>query len=304
MPILKLKGVIPPVPTIVDSSGGLDRAGMAALIERIVASGVNGLLILGSGGEFCHMSSPLRKEVAEFAVRQVAGRLPVLLGIGAPGTAEVIDLGRHAASVGADAALVVNPYYALLSDEALYRHYATIAETLDLPVMLYNFPALTGQDLNVEMVKRIALAHPNVIGIKDTVDSLGHTRQILTEVKSVRPDFLVFSGYDEYLLDTLILGGDGGIPASSNFAPDICCGIYRAFQEKDFDRIVVLARRLAKLSLIYGLDSPFFGLIKEALRLTGSDISTAVVSPALPPSEDTKAKLIAVLTEAGVLPTA
>lgn len=302
MSILALKGIIPPVPTIVDAQGKLDRAGMATLIERLVASGVNGLLILGSGGEFCHMAPALRKEVASFAAQQLAGRLPLLLGISAPGTDEVIDYGRHAAEIGANAVLVVNPYYAHLSEEAIFQHYKKITDALDLPVILYNFPALTGQDLSVDLVRRLALSCPGIIGIKDTVETPGHTRELVTEVKGARPDFLVFSGYDELLIDNLLVGGDGGIPATTNFAPDICCGIYKAFCEKDFDRLLVLQRRLAKLSRIYALDTPFFGVIKEAIRLTGSDISTAVVSPSLPPSAETKAKLVEVLARAGVLP--
>lgn len=302
MPDFQLKGVIPPVPTIVDDSGALDRAGMAVMLERLAHSGVDGLLMVGSGGEFCHMSTGMRKQVAEFAMQQVAGRLPVLVGIGAPGTTEVIDLGRHAAAIGAQGALVVNPYYAHLSTEALFRHYETIAATIGLPVLLYNFPALTGQDLTIELVRRIALSCPNVVGIKDSVENFGHTRQLITEVKSERPDFLIFSGYDEFLLDTLLLGGDGGIPASANFAPEICCGIYRAVQEKDFDGMAALQRRLAKLMRMYALDTPFFGVVKEAVRLTGSPISTAVLAPSLRPTEQIKAQLAEVLTQAGVLP--
>jgi 4-hydroxy-tetrahydrodipicolinate synthase len=275
---------------------------MGALIERLIASGVDGLLILGSGGEFCHMAAPLRREVAEFAARQVAGRVPLLIGAGAPGTAEVIDYARHAASVGADAVLVVNPYYARLSEEALFRHYQTIAAAVPVPVILYNFPALTGQDLSVAMVKRLALACPNIVGIKDTVETPAHTREIVVEVKGARPDFLVFSGYDELLIDNLLVGGDGGIPATVNYAPDICLGIYQAFLEHDFPRLIALQRRLARLSPIYALDLPYFGLVKEAIRLTGTEISTAVLAPSLPPTADMKRRLAEVLTSAGVLP--
>ncbi|MGQ9369483.1 dihydrodipicolinate synthase family protein [Azospirillum sp. ST 5-10] len=299
-----IRGIIPPVPTIVDDQGRLDRPGMAALIDRVVASGVDGMLILGSGGEFCHMPAALRKEVAEFAVSHTAGRLPILLGIGAPGTGEVVDFGRHAQSLGVAGVLVVNPFYAKLSRDGLFRHYATVAEALDVPVFLYNFPALTGQELEVGLVRDLALAFDTIAGIKDTVDTLGHTRQVILDVKARRPDFLVYSGYDEYLLDVLVLGGDGGIPASANFAPEIACGLYRAFQERDLERIVALQRRLATLSALYTLDTPFFGLVKEAIRLTGSAVSTAVLPPALVPSAETKAELVAVLQRAGVAVTA
>ncbi|MEF2073078.1 dihydrodipicolinate synthase family protein [Consotaella aegiceratis] len=298
-----LKGVIPPVPTIVDDRGRFDEEGMAMLLDRIIASGVHGMLITGSGGEFSHMSVEMRKQVIAFAVRHTNGRLPVMAGIGMPGTQEVLELGRHAEAVGADAVLVVNPYYALLSEEALYQHYRTIAGALRVPVYLYNFPALTGQDLSVQMIKRLALDFETIAGLKDTVDCKSHTRQVIVEVKSQRPDFKVFAGYDEYMLDTLILGGDGGIPASANFAPEICCGIYEAFQNRDVETIIALERRLAHLSAIVALDAPFFGLLKEAVRLTGSpDLSTAVLAPALHPTEEKKAILVDLLKRAGLSP--
>ena len=297
----KIKGVIPPVPTVVNADGALDRAGMAELLDRLIHSDVNGLLILGTGGEFCHMNTAMRREVCEFAIKHVAGRLPVFVNIGAPATSEAIDLGRHAALAGVQGALAINPYYTPVTEEGLYRHYCSIADAVDLPLLLYNFPALTGEELSIDLVMRIALSCPTVVGIKDSVESFAHTRLLVTEVKSARPEFLVFSGYDEYLLHALLIGGDGGFPATANFAPDICCGIYRAVQEKDFDRIVALQTRLAKLSSIYGLDTPFFGLVKEAIRLTGSKISTAVLPPALPPSAEIKERLIEVLTQARVL---
>jgi len=302
MQSFKLRGVIPPVPTIVDQAGAFDPKGMAALLEREIASGIHGMLILGSGGEFCHMSLAMRKKVAEFCVRHVAGRVPVLIGIGASATAEVIELGQHAKACGADAVLVVNPYYATLSRPALIQHYKAVAGAVDMPILLYNFPGLTGQELTVDLVLELALACPNIVGIKDTVDTMSHTRALVTQVKGARPDFLVFSGFDEYMLDTLLIGGDGGIPATANFKPEITLGIFNAVEAGDFAKMRAHARQLAQLMPIYGLDQPFFGLVKEAIRLTGTDVSTAVLAPSLVPSEEIKAQLLAVLRGAGVLP--
>jgi 4-hydroxy-tetrahydrodipicolinate synthase len=277
---------------------------MGKVIDRLVQSKVNGLLFLGSGGEFCHMSNQTRKEVAEFVIASTKGRLPVLVGIGAPGTAEVIDLGLHALANGADGVLVVNPYYARLTHDQLYGHYAKIAKSLSLPIFLYNFPALTGQDLNIPLVASLARDFQNIVGIKDTIDNISHTRQIITSVKAERPDFMVFSGFDEYLLDNLILGGNGAIPASSNIAPEICCGIYRAFEEKNFEEAFSLQRRLAQLMQIYTLEPAHFGVIKEAMRMTGLDISTATLAPITPLSEEKKTVLAEILTRSGLRLTA
>ncbi len=298
---LQLKGVIPPVPTIFDAQAQFDPQGMGRLIDRLIASDVNGFLFLGSAGEFATLPHESRKAIAQFCVKQVAGKKPVIIGTASCSTQEVIDLSQHAGSIGADAVMVVNPYYAKLSEERIYQHYRQIAEASPLPVLLYNFPILTGQDLSVELVGRLANNCPNIVGIKDTVDCMSHLRRIVFEVKGRRPDFMVFSGFDEYMLDTLMIGGDGVIPATSNFAPEITCGIYQAFLRQDFATAQALLKRLAMLSKMYSIDVPFTGVIKEAIRLCGLDIPTTVLSPATTPDAATHEKLVEILTRSGVL---
>ena len=298
---LQLKGVIPPVPTIFNAQARFDPQGMGRLIDRLLASDVNGFLFLGSAGEFATLSHENRKAIAQFCVEQVAGKKPVIIGTASCSTLEVIDLCTHAGSIGADAVMVVNPYYAKLSEERIYQHYRQIAEASPLPVLLYNFPLLTGQDLSIDLIARLANDCPNIVGIKDTVDCMSHIRRIVFEVKGKRPDFMVFSGFDEYMLDTLMIGGDGVIPATSNFAPDVTCGIYRAFLEQDFATAQALLKRLAMLSKMYSIDVPFTGVIKEAIRLCGLDIPTTVLPPATKPDAATQQKLVDILTCSGVL---
>ncbi|GHU19463.1 dihydrodipicolinate synthase family protein [Betaproteobacteria bacterium] len=297
----QIQGVVPPVMTIFDASEQFDPQGMGRLIDKLLVSEVNGLLFLGSAGEFAFLSHEQRKAIAEFCVKRVAGKKPVVIGAGACATREAIELARHAGSIGADAVIVVNPYYTRMSEERLYHHYRQIAENSPLPILLYNFPALTGHDLSIELVGRLAADFPNIVGIKDTVDCMSHIRNFVTEVKGARPDFMVFSGYDEYLLDTLLIGGDGAIPASANYAPEITCGLYRAFREKDLATAQNLLKRLGALSRIYSLDVPFTGALKEAIRLRGLDIPTAALSPASAPDEATHKKLVEILIQAGVL---
>jgi len=297
----QLTGVIPPVPTIFDTQAQFDPQGMGRLIDRLLASDVNGFLFLGSAGEFATLSHENRKAIAKFCVEQVAGKKPVIIGTASCSTQEVIDLSAHAGSIGADAVMVVNPYYAKLSDERIYQHYRQIAEASPLPVFLYNFPLLTGQDLSVELIGRLAADCPNIVGIKDTVDCMSHIRRIVFEVKGKRPDFMVFSGFDEYMLDTLMIGGDGVIPATSNFAPEVTCGIYQAFCRQDFATAQTLLKRLAMLSKMYSIDVPFTGVIKEAIRLCGLDIPTTVLSPATTPDAATQNTLVEILARSGVL---
>lgn len=301
MEMQKFSGIIPPVSTIFTETGKLDEQGTGRVIDYLIQAGVNGLFFLGTGGEFSQMSVEQRKEVAEFAIKYVAGRVPVLIGTGSTSTAEVISLSLHAQKYQADGVVVINPYYWALSEENLYHHYAKVAEAIDLPILLYNFPKLTGQDLSPEFVKRLATSYKNIVGIKETVDEAGHIREMVLKVKSERPDFSVFAGFDDHLFNTLALGGDGAISASANFAPQLTVGIYQAWQESDYSRALELHKQLAPLPLMYKLASPFVSVVKEAMVLSGIDVSTYVLPPASQLSEEKRAELQSILTMAGLL---
>ncbi|PLR39193.1 dihydrodipicolinate synthase family protein [Chimaeribacter coloradensis] len=294
-------GVIPPVPTILTADEQLDRPGMARLIDHVIEGGVNGVFFLGSAGEFAHMGSALRHEVAEFCTAHVAGRVPVLIGAAHPGTRETQALITHAHGCGADGVVVVNPYYNPLSEENLGRYYQTLADASPLPILLYNFPALTGQNIPVSLIKTLAERCPNIVGLKDTVDTLSHLRETIQAVKPVRPDFAVFAGYDEYLFGTLILGGDGCIPASANFAPELTCGIYRAWQAQEFGTIIGLQQRLSHIPQLYSLDLPFYNVVKEAISQVGVDIPVHSLQPAQPLSEEKRQVVREVLRLSGMI---
>ncbi|TCS79389.1 dihydrodipicolinate synthase family protein [Tepidibacillus fermentans] len=295
------KGIIPPVSTIFNENLKLDRQGMGKLIDFLIDSGVHGLFFLGSGGEFSQMSFEERKEVAAFATEYVKDRVPVLIGTGGTNTREIIALNQHAKEIGADGVVIINPYYWPLTEENLLAHYGEIAENTELPILLYNFPNLTGQDLTPEIVLKLVDKYPNIVGIKETVDMAGHIREMILKVKSKHPHFSVLAGFDDHLLNTLSLGGDGSISASGNFAPELTVGIYQAFQNRDYEKAIELHKRLAFLPLMYKLDSPFVNVVKEATKLRGLDISTHVLPPARPLSEEKKQELIAILKDASLL---
>ncbi|NDL66002.1 dihydrodipicolinate synthase family protein [Acerihabitans arboris] len=301
MAIPRFYGVIPPVPTLFTEDEQLDEASMANLLDSLIASDVNGLFFLGSAGEFAHMSEALRLRTAEFCVNYVDKRKPVLIGIAHSGTREAIRFGLHAQKIGADGVVAVNPFYNPLSEENLYLHYKHLADALSLPILIYNFPALTGQSIPVPIVRRLAETCPNIVGLKDTVDTLSHIRETIHAVKPVRPDFAVFSGYDEYLFGTLILGGDGCIPASANFAPQLTCGIYRAWQEQDYAQAVKLQQRLSYIPELYNYDLPFYNAVKYAIKLVGVDISVNSLWPASPLTDELKEKVRGALARSGVI---
>lgn len=295
------RGNIPPVPTIWTPQGQLDRAGMGRMLDFVIAGGADVVFCVGSAGEFSQMSEAQRREVAEFAVSHVAGRVPVLIGIASCSTDQAIAYGLHAKAIGASGVVAVNPYYALLLPDNIKLHYRRLAAAVDLPLILYNFPLLTGQDLSPAMIRELALECPNIVGVKDTTDTVRHIRDVIAAVKPVRPDFAVYSGFDEYMLETLIMGGDGCFPSALNFAPHIPVGLWRAFNERDGARMVELQRLLCLCPPMFSLESPFYAVVKEAAKMAGVDISTHVLPPAVPLTDEKRQKVRETLQKLGVL---
>jgi 2-dehydro-3-deoxy-D-pentonate aldolase len=162
-------GLMPAMVTPFDEREKLDLAATEAVIERFIEAGVSGISPLGSTGEASHLTTKERKHFAHEVVRIVGGRVPLVVGVGFSGTRETVELARHAQEVGADAVLVVSPFYWKVGEEALFRHFATVAESVDIPIVVYNLPMLTGIDLSPSLVARIAAECPNAVGIKDTV---------------------------------------------------------------------------------------------------------------------------------------
>ncbi len=162
-------GPMPAMVTPFDERGELDLGATEAVIERFIQAGVSGISPLGSTGEATHLTFDERKRFAGEVVRIVAGRVPLVVGVGTSGTRETVELARHAEEAGADAVLVVSPSYWKVGEEGLFRHFATVAGSVDIPVLVYNLPMLTGIDLSPSLVRRIADECANVVGIKDTV---------------------------------------------------------------------------------------------------------------------------------------
>ncbi|ULO09029.1 dihydrodipicolinate synthase family protein [Paenibacillus sp. 19GGS1-52] len=293
-------GVIPPVPTILDEHRKFDRNAMKILIDSLINKGVHGLFFLGTGGEFSQFSTEEREDIAEFCIDYTNGRLPVWIGTGSNNTTETIRLTKHAAQSGTTGVIVINPFYSKLSEETLFAHYAAILEATEIPVMLYNFPALTGQDLSPAFVSRLAARYSHLVGIKETVDQLSHIRQMILEVKEINPAFSVFSGFDEYLLPTLAAGGAGAISASANFAPQLLLGVYSSFQNNNLAELLEHQRKVIEIPAIYSLDEPFILTVKEAIRMTGVPIPTFCLPPSNIWDAQKEQKLKEILTRAGV----
>ena len=274
------KGILSPVVTILDENGNLDLPGNEMVINRLIGQGIDGLLFLGSIGEFFALSTAEKREFIRFVVKTVANRVPVLIGTGGTVQTEVIELTRFAEQAGADGVVVISPYYFKLDPETIYRYYASLARSTTLPIMLYNFPDRTASDLGPELVLRLAREFKHIVAIKDTVDNISHTRRLIQAVKAERPDFCVLSGFDEYLIPNLMAGGDGIIGGLTNVIPHVFCSLMEAYEAKDFTGIAAAQTKISVLMNLYDVSQPFVAAIKGAVAQMGVPIKPKVKEPA------------------------
>jgi 4-hydroxy-tetrahydrodipicolinate synthase len=275
-----LQGILTPAITIFDQDGRLDYPGNEIAINRLVEHGVDGILFLGSIGEFFTLAPVEKRDLIDLAVRTVGKRVPVLIGTGGTVVAEVIELTEYARKAGADYAVTISPYYFKLDEESLYRYYAAVAKAVDLPLLLYNFPDRTAVDLSPQLVLRLARDFANIVGIKDTVDNISHTRKLIQNVKGVLPEFAVFSGFDDYLTLNLSAGGNGVIGGMSNLAPQLFVRLYQAWLANDLPAVTALQRRVNVLMDIYDVSQPFVAAIKAAVALLVPGLSSVPRPPA------------------------
>jgi 2-dehydro-3-deoxy-D-pentonate aldolase len=294
-------GLMPAMVTPFDERGEVDLKATEAVIERFIEAGVDGISPLGSTGESSHLTGDERKRFIEEVTRIVAGRVPLIVGVGAAGTKEMVELARHAEGAGADAVLVVSPFYWKVGEEGLFKHFATVTEAVDVPVLIYNLPMLTGIDLSPSLVARIAAECPNAVGIKDTVTEYFHTVGVIREVKRERPDFSVLSGWEDLILPSLLAGADGSICAFANVAPELFIELVRAAQNGDLERAARLHRRVLSLLTLGAYSDPPIGAIKVAMNQLGVPISPTVRGPALPATDEQGVE--DVLRDTGLLET-
>jgi len=208
--------------TPMDAQGRLDWDSLSKLVDFHLKEGTNAIVAVGTTGESATLDVNEHIEVIRHVVKQVAGRIPVIAGTGANSTREAVELTQNAKDAGADACLLVTPYYNKPTQEGLYQHFKHIAEAVDIPQILYNVPGRTSCDMKAETVIRLSKVK-NIIAIKEATGDLQRAKDILAGVDS---DFLVYSGDDATAVELILLGGKGNISVTANVAPrdmaDLC----------------------------------------------------------------------------------
>jgi 4-hydroxy-tetrahydrodipicolinate synthase len=242
-----LKGSLVAIVTPMQDGGALDLPALTRLIDLHIKSGTSGIVIVGTTGESPTVNVEEHCLLIKTAVEHAAGRIPVIAGTGANATAEAIELTAYAKKIGASSCLSVVPYYNKPTQEGLYRHFRTIAEKVDLPLILYNVPGRTVADLAGETVLRLAQV-PGIVGIKDATADLGRASELLCALSLAgKNDFAVYSGDDITGLPLMLMGAHGVISVTANVAPKLMADMCAAALAGDYPRARAANNRLLPL---------------------------------------------------------
>ncbi|MCS7374350.1 MAG: 4-hydroxy-tetrahydrodipicolinate synthase [archaeon GB-1845-036] len=227
---MDLKGIYVPHITPFKRDGSVDYEALKICVDFWVESRLAGLVTLGSNGEFPYLNGEERRKVVETVIDQVNSRVKVIVGTGAPSTRETILMSKEAFDLGADAIIVVTPYYFKVSDDELFHHYSEVLSKVDAPIILYDVPKFTGYSMGVSVVERLADEFSNVAGIKDSTGSMLHISELIRRVGN---RISVLAGTASMMLPTLMLGGKGAVVAVANFIPEISVKLYSSFISGD-----------------------------------------------------------------------
>lgn len=290
------RGSFPALVTPFEESGVLDEAAFRAFVEWQIAEGSHGLVPVGTTGESPTLSHDEHKLVVELCVETAAGRVPVIAGAGSNNTKEAIDLARHAEGAGADAVLVVTPYYNKPSQRGLYAHYAAIADAISLPIFIYNIPSRSVIDMSVETMASLASDFSNIVGTKDATAKLDRVSE---QRRLCGTDFIQLSGEDATAIGFNAHGGVGCISVTANVAPRLCAEFQEAMLRGEYAAALEVQDRLMPLHKALFIE-PNPGGTKYALSKLGQ-MNELQRLPMVPIEAATRAAIDDAMRHAGLL---
>lgn len=286
----KLCGVNPPVITIFDENYKIDLEASKKQADFLIEKGVDGLAYLGTSGEFSIMTVQEKKDFIREMTRYVAGRVNVIVGVGDTCLENTMELLQYVESVGVDGVLLINPYFSVYSTEMVESYFKYVASHTNLPIIIYNFPDLTGYCFNADVVCDLVKANPNIVGIKDTIADFNHLLS-MQKVKEINPDFSVFCAYENQAMGLLACGIDGFINATANFAPEYTVNTYQAAKRGDFNESAAWFRKMVDAMDIYTYSTPLFLACKQAMYYRVLEHDGHERLPGMPLDAEMKAKV-------------
>ncbi len=293
---IDLNGIFPPIPTpFVDGDVAYDK--LASNIEKWSQSGLKGLVVMGSNGEYVYLSEDEKRTLVEKTVQMTPEHMLVIAGTGCESTKETIELTRDCADRGAHAALVVTPHYysGRMNEAAMLAYFTAVADQSPIPILLYNVPKFTHVNMTFRLVSQLS-SHPNIVGIKD---STGNVIQLGEFANNVGPDFSLLVGTAGALFGGLIIGCVGGVLALANVAPELCVRIYEYVKQGDYEAAKQLQLKMIPVNqavtATYGVPG-----LKTAMDMLGY-FGGAPRPPLLPSSEKDKSEIREILIKAELL---
>ncbi|MDM8245537.1 4-hydroxy-tetrahydrodipicolinate synthase [Collinsella tanakaei] len=295
MNIRDLQGSIVALITPFNEDGSVDFEALGNLVDMHLAAGTDAILPLGTTGESSTMTHEEDDEVVRFVVERVAGRIPVIAGSGSNSTQTMLEKSLSFQKLGADALLLITPYYNKSNEEGIYQHFKTVADAVDIPCILYNVPGRTGCSISVKNVERLA-AHPNIMGIKEASGSISYANDI---AHLIGPDFKMFSGNDDMVVPLMSLGASGVISVWANVQPALVHEMTCAFLEGDIARARQI--QLEGLPLVHALFCEVNPIpVKEACAQMGLCEANYRL-PLVPMADANRARLVEALKGAGLV---
>lgn len=276
---MKKAKYLTPVITAFNKEREIDIEGNKEIWEHLINGGVDGIVLLGSTGEFFNMSMFQKKELIKLATEHINKRIPLFIGTGSMNIKETIELSNYALNLGADGVMIIGPYYFPVNDRDLENFYSKLAININGDIYLYNFPKMSGHDINPKVLLNLLEKHQNIIGYKDTVSEMSHTRNLIQAIKDKYPNFIIYSGYDDNFVHNILSGGNGCIGALSNLYPQIFKQWVDAINNKDIANIEKFQKLIDSVMEIYDVETPFIPVLKKALILNGIKIEEYCTEP-------------------------
>lgn len=265
---VELKGIIPPILTPMNPDESINFDELRNQIERMLKGGVHGLFVFGTNGEGYILSEKEKIQVLEVTIDQVNGRVPVYAGTGCISTADTIRLSKKAQELGADVLSIITPSFAVASQKELYDHYMEVAKHVDIPIVLYNIPARTGNKLLPETVAQLAKDADVIMGVKDSSGDWNNLLAYINQTKDLEKDFRVLSGNDSLILSCLEAGGAGGIAGCANVYPHVLSSIYELFKAGKMEEAKAAQDSIASFRAVFKYGNPNT-VVKKAVALLG-----------------------------------
>jgi len=293
---MQFSGIIPPVVTPLDENERVDEGAMRALVRHLIQSGVHGIFVLGSTGEFAHLTDDEKRRAIDVVVSEVNGEVPVLVGVTEAGTKRSIFWAKEAQRFGANGVVAAPPFYYRLSDAEIENHYRALSSECELPILIYHIPSTTKVRFSLELIERLAEA-PNIVGIKDSTGDLPFVLNLVDQMNG--RNFLVFQGHDALLAPTLLYGAHGGINSSANLVPSWFVALYDAARRGEATSALAWQRKINELVRLLETMT-FLPALKMSLHLKGL-IRPFISAPFLPLPESQRENLLTVLKGMGVI---